>query len=400
MGDRIASFLEASRVRRVTATLAIICALVHTALIARAHGLRLPSGDIAFGDLQCLLAGGKLALEGNFAHLYDPIEQARVEAAIVSPEAPLDLYLSPPFMSLVWAPLALLPYMRAGVVWNLLSVVLSLQAARLVWEALELRSRTPWIAIALVLFASEPFWQSMASGQDSAIALMLFAGALWAWRRKNEVLAGILIGMGSFKPQLFWMVPIAFAAAKRWRALGSFVLTAGVLAASSLALVGWEGAKAYASLLHAPLYREQVALHLPKMCGLPILAKALLPAPLDAVCGVALTAVVLFFVGRRARSDPARLIGLSALGSMLGAPHAFVYDATICMVPCAELWANRPRDGALATFWVVAITWLVPVTRDAWSAPFPLKLVGLPWTTVAVAIAFYLFVRRENVTAR
>jgi hypothetical protein len=396
MADRVLRLLDASRVRRLTAVLALACAIAYVAILAGSKGLRLPSGDFAFGDLRCLLTSGKLALGGDLTHLYEPRTQAHVQSAMVSPEATLDLYLSPPFMAWVWAPLAALPFFTAGVVWNTITAALGVVSARLVAMALD-RSA---LAIALVLFAAEPLWQTLVMGQDSAIALVLYGGALLAWRRKRELLAGVLIGVGSFKPQLFWLVPVALLAARRWRALGGFVVTAAALASLSLMLVGWAGAKQYVWLLQSPLYHVQIDVHLAMTMGLPTFVKMFLGAPWAAILSVIAAAWVTAIVWRGARENPSRLIGLAALGSMLAAPHGFVYDAIVLLVPLAELHAEDPRRGTLATASVVALTWLIPITRDFSTAPWPTRVIATPWTTVAVAIAFGFYVASLGINWR
>jgi hypothetical protein len=388
MRQRILTFLEAGRARRIAAVLAFGCAIAYVAIVARSKGLRFPSGDFAFGDLQGHLAAGKIALDGNLAHLYDPVTQAHAEAAMVSPEAALDLYLSPPFVAFVWAPLAALPYFAAGVLWNAITTLLGVVSARLVGVALDVST----VTIALVLFASEPFWQTLVSGQDSAIALLLYAGALLAWRRNADLLAGVLIGFGAFKPQLFWLVPVALLAVRRWRALGAFAATIIALSSISLLLVGWAGAKQYVWLLQSPLYHTQIDIHLAMTMGLPALLKSFLPSPYAAIVGALMAVAVGVFVWRGARASPSRLMGLGALGSMLAAPHGFVYDATVLLVPLAELSAEDPPRGTLATVSVIALTWLIPVTRDFSTAPWPVRIVATPWTTVAVAVAFCFYV--------
>jgi hypothetical protein len=93
-------------------------------------------------------------------------------------------------------------------------------------------------------------------------------------------------------------------------------------------------------------------------------------------------------------------MGLAALGSMLAAPHGFVYDAIVLLVPLAELHAEDPRRGTLATASVVALTWLIPVTRDFSTAPWPTRVIATPWTTVAVAIAFGFYVASLGINWR
>src|SRR5207245_1781621 len=53
--------------------------------------------------------------------------------------------------------------------------------------------------------------------------------------------AGLWAALGLFKPQLFLVFPIVFAASRRWRALGAYCAVSAVLIVVSLAIVGIDG---------------------------------------------------------------------------------------------------------------------------------------------------------------
>ena len=57
-------------------------------------------------------------------------------------------------------------------------------------------------------------------------------------------MAGFLLGLVSYKPHLFALVPVALIAARRWQALLAALITAAALALASFLLLGpgvWAG---------------------------------------------------------------------------------------------------------------------------------------------------------------
>jgi hypothetical protein len=90
-------------------------------------------------------------------------------------------------------------------------------------------------ALGILLFPQTAFIAF--TGQNSFLTgAILVAGITLLDRR--PVLAGVFLGMLTYKPQLFLMVPIALLAGSHWKAIASGIVTAAVLAVLSLALFG------------------------------------------------------------------------------------------------------------------------------------------------------------------
>src|SRR5258708_11141400 len=77
------------------------------------------------------------------------------------------------------------------------------------------------------------------AGQNAFLTAALLVGGFGLLRRR-PMLAGALLGVATFKPTLWLMVPVALIAARQWRALAAAAAMAGVLALASLALFGAE----------------------------------------------------------------------------------------------------------------------------------------------------------------
>ena len=75
------------------------------------------------------------------------------------------------------------------------------------------------------------------TGQNSFLTgAILIAGITLLDRR--PVLAGVLLGVLTYKPQLFLMVPVALLAGGHWKAIAAGIVTTALLALLSLALLG------------------------------------------------------------------------------------------------------------------------------------------------------------------
>src|SRR5260370_39272863 len=86
------------------------------------------------------------------------------------------------------------------------------------------------------------------TGQNAFFTSALWVGGFGLIGR-YPVLAGALLGVLTFKPQLWLMVPVALLAARQWRALGGAAASALILALLSLAVFGPEIWRAWLGLL-------------------------------------------------------------------------------------------------------------------------------------------------------
>jgi alpha-1,2-mannosyltransferase len=89
----------------------------------------------------------------------------------------------------------------------------------------------------LAVFVAPASVMSVASGQSGFLAAALMvAGVRLA--RSRPIVAGILIGLLSYKPQLGFLIPIALASAGLWRAFYVDIVTVGGLAACATLAFG------------------------------------------------------------------------------------------------------------------------------------------------------------------
>lgn len=188
------------------------------------------------GDFISFWTAGQLALEGRAADAYHEIPHFFTQLALH--HDPDDwAYLAffyPPFVLLPCAALALLPYFPALCVW-LAGTCAAYAAGLRALTPKALRTReSVW-----VLFLGYPAVMVNAGfGQNGCLSAALFAGAA-VWLDRRPALAGVFIGCLAYKPQLGIVVPLALAAAGRWRCFAAAAATVLVLAAAATVFFGF-----------------------------------------------------------------------------------------------------------------------------------------------------------------
>jgi arabinofuranan 3-O-arabinosyltransferase len=191
-------------------------------------------GVPVYHDFTAQFVAGFLALRGEAASVYIPLEFSKAQEALVGTgQSLLSPWPYPPSYLLLLAPLATLPYGAAFLTWQAVTLLGCVTVVYLIVR------RRP--AIALVL--ASPFAACNVSfGQSGFLLASLVGSALLALERR-PVLAGVFIGCLTYKPQFGILFPVALAAARQWRALVSAAITAAVLVVISAAAFGigpWE----------------------------------------------------------------------------------------------------------------------------------------------------------------
>jgi alpha-1,2-mannosyltransferase len=194
---------------------------------------------------------GKMVRDGQTADLYGLSAQYRVQrqfAPNVSIRQAALPYNHPPFEALLFVPFAGLPYWPAYLLWtalNLLMVAVSLWTLRSRFTDLRLFS-TVFLCLAATGFY--PLVSAIIQGQDCILLLLVYVLTLVAFEKNQDVAAGGALAMGLFRFQLV-LPMILVLAVRRPRLLLGFAPVAGLLAAVSVAMVGWRAAIGYVSFL-------------------------------------------------------------------------------------------------------------------------------------------------------
>lgn len=226
---------------------------------------------------------GRMLLTGEAAHFYDlPVQAAAQEAALGAPLDRPSPFLLPPVAALIFAPFATLPYQAAATAWAVTTIALIALSLRVVWPHSPLHGRVPVAFAMLALIGTYPVSMNLVGGNNAALWLTIYAlGARYLFTGR-AVAAGMVLGLGALKPQLFLAVPVLLLMQRRWHALGAFAAVSGLLAIVSLALVGPAGAQQYVGVLTSETYRADVAIpNTWRMLSLPAFVRGVFPAMND-----------------------------------------------------------------------------------------------------------------------
>jgi hypothetical protein len=188
------------------------------------------------GDFVSFWTAGQLALEGHAADAYREVPHFFKELALHG-DAEAWGYLSffyPPFFLLLCAGLALLNYLPALTLWLTATCAGYAVALRaIVPQDLREKGLRLWL-----LFLGYPAVMVNAGfGQNGFLSAGLLGGAA-VWMDRRPELAGVCLGCLAYKPQLGLIVPLALAAAGRWRCFAAAALTVLALSAAATLAFG------------------------------------------------------------------------------------------------------------------------------------------------------------------
>lgn len=207
--------------------LAYLVALAGTYL--RGQFLSDAQGLPIVNDFVDVYAAGRLALNGKAASAYDWPTHKAAEVRAVGHEFP-DYYgwhYPPPFL-FVAAVLALLPYLAAMLIW--LGITLCVYAATL---RVILNDRAGFF---FALGFPAAIW-NVTAGQNGFLTATLIGGTLASLERR-PALAGVFLGLLTYKPQFGLLFPLVLIADQRWQTIAVATAVASSLAAASWLVFG------------------------------------------------------------------------------------------------------------------------------------------------------------------
>ncbi len=188
-----------------------------------------PQGRPIANDFVNVVAAGRLALDGEPAAAYDWPTHKQAEVRVIGHDFAgyYGWHYPPPFL-FVAALLAMLPVMAAAMV-SLLATLAAYVAA--LWGIL---GRT---GIFVALGFPAAIW-NVTAGQNGFLTAALIGGTLGLLERR-PALAGVCLGLLTYKPQFGLLFPLVLVADRRWTTILVAAVTAiGLAALSWLAFGG------------------------------------------------------------------------------------------------------------------------------------------------------------------
>lgn len=240
------AWLQPRNLRFVSIAIVVAGVVALAISLATVRGGRTPFGSLLGGDYAAFYVAGKILNEHSADRLYDRALQNQLFHELMpaaSPEESLP-YAYPPFVAMLFRPLASLPYRLSYLVWLVVSLTFYVAGARLAIRRLPEEHR--WTALWLAL-SFEPFlFECWIGGQLSVLGFFAIALAL---EQRNAFAAGLAWGMCLYKPTLLLLVLPALVVGRQWRMLSGAIVTGVVLAAVSWLAVGGGACAAYAATL-------------------------------------------------------------------------------------------------------------------------------------------------------
>jgi arabinofuranan 3-O-arabinosyltransferase len=296
-------------------------------------------------DFTSVYAAGRLALAGHAAAAYDWNLHYAAENA-VSPHdyaAYLGWHYPPPFL-LVAAALAALPYAYAFIVWIAATLPLYLAAVRAV-----VGDKIGW----LVGGAFPCLLPNIVSGQNGLFTAALIGGTL-ALLPRRPLLAGLSLGLLTYKPQFGILFPLLLVAGGYWRAMAAAAASAGALALATIAVFGvtpwteffhWlpltsHALFAQASPIHTDWSKFQSVFALVRLVG----GSAALAWTLQLTL-TAIVALALCVMWRSNRISYELKAAAAAAGVLLATPYVYLYDLAVLAVAAGFLLRAALNDG-------------------------------------------------------
>ena len=286
---------------------------------------------------------GTLARAHRGDLLYDMRAQAMMAPELV-PGAERIIYLPlyGPQLSLLFLPLAELPYEWALVAWLALTGIMYAGCCYAIWRRCRWLQPEGW-TVAILAAGYPAFFHLVAWGQNSAIALLCFIAAFLALDEKKPWLAGLSLGLLVYKPSLMLGPLLVLLLSMEWSVLAG----AAASAVAELSL-GWlyYGTGVFRAYVQQTLHVGKLMPLLEprpyQMHSLRAFWTLLVPWPMmsSALYGISMMVVVVL-TARLWRSGRPLELRYSALlvAAILVSPHLTVYDLTV-LAPAFLLLGN------------------------------------------------------------
>lgn len=319
-----------------------------------------PSLNVLFPDFLVFWAAARAFIEHKAGLIYDIDMFTQYQNVLFADRFPNVVHFRPFFYPPMWL-LMLVPFGLMGVakafgvfMGGTMALATAAELRRDLWG---------WLA---VLVSPAAVWVVLA-GQNTFLSVALFYGG-FALLRRSPAAAGILLGLLSYKPQIWALVPLALLAAREWRAVAWLIGTVILLALLSLGVFGpglwlafFDAAREAAAPRVVEEMFERIFMHMTtllaaaRIVGLP-------PAIASAVqiAGALLAiAAVIFAFGRKGQSD-AR-IAVLATATFLVSPYTLNYDLLLLMPAAVAMFRLGSTDGFRPMErLVLLLLWLVP----------------------------------------
>ena len=325
--------------------------------LLRSKGLIDPGGHPIGADFIDPWSASWLTLHGAPSAVYNISRLWSVERMAVPIRSRFAGFHYPPIYLLMILPLALLPYAWSLLVWTVATFAAYLAV---MWK-IDRERDSLWLAIAF-----PGALVNLTNGQNGFLTLALLGGGLLTLERR-PILAGVMFGLMSYKPQYGILVPVFLIATGRWRTIAAASVTVVILAALSFAIFGAQTWQAFFSSIaftrHVVLEQGgsgfeklQSAFAAARLWGSSVATAYAVQAAVGLIA-----AIVVIWIWWRTPNFTLHAAAL-ATGVLLMTPYMMDYDLVILALPIAWIALEGARSGFLP--WeksLLALAWLLPL---------------------------------------
>jgi hypothetical protein len=279
-------------------------------------------------------------------------------------------WVYPPSYLLVLLPFGTLSFAASYLAFQLISA--SFLAASL-WFGAERPDSRPIVIGAVLIGPAAAI--NVGMGQNAFLSAALLVGGFRV-SRARPALGGAILGLLTVKPQFWLLVPVALAAGREWRALGSSVLAAAALALASALVFGIDSWRHWLDLVLGSYADPQGKwVELGRMWGDSIYACLVSGGASHTLANAAQAAGSLIGIGLvygafRLPLAGDQKIAVLLAGTILAAPHSSLAD-TVLLASAVALWISKALEGpAPLAAWTLALAvWLVPLVNPPLVSP-------------------------------
>jgi alpha-1,2-mannosyltransferase len=341
---------------------------------------------------QIWIAGGEI-WAGHPAQPYDNIAHAAAQAAVFGAPDSFYSWPYPPYFLAIAALAAMLPYLAALAAWQGATLLLYLGAVLRTGRGLGIERGT-LMGLALVFPAVTV---NLIHGHNGFLTTALLAGGAMLLP-KRPILAGVLLGLLAYKPQLALAVPVILIAGGFWR---STMIAIGTVILATLATLAAFGIEPWQAFVASMAFTRHVVLEQggPGFAKLqsPFAAVRLLGGGIPlayAVQGIVTVAVLVALASVwKSHADQRLKVASLMVASLLTTPYSVDYD----MVMLGPALAGLASFGLAHGFrpygkTLLAAVWIMPLLARpvAFATTLPggaLLMIVLFWHIVGWALS-------------
>jgi Glycosyltransferase family 87 len=347
----------------------------------------------AHGDFIIFYTGSQILLDGKAESLYDLKVQKEYQERFgirIRPD-PLP-YNHPAYELLLFLPLARFSYTSAFIGWGIVNIFMVAGIVCLLSSAVNPGNKT---LAALFCAAFFPVTATLWHGQDSILSTLLAAAVLVNLRCGRDTLAGTVLALGLYKPQLVLPIVLILAIRRRWKVILPFMAVGGILVCISIAMTGWSGAIQYVRLLswiNQTHYTIDPA-HMPNLRGMfENLSSIGIPREIIFLTTAGTSICTLYWSVLQWKSSDTTnhtMFDLSfshvIVATLLVSYHLYVHDLTLLAIPLVTLLnhgASAGRDAPMVRNAILVA--LIVLSLPIVSLLLSLRL--LSWTAIGLAL--------------